>query len=126
MGTGRMTKLMVMVFIHIWMERDMKEIGRKISSMVKGLNPGQMVLTIKGAMLREENMVLEFLLGQIKVHMRDNSLKIILKVKEFINGLMVELMKVIGKIIKWMDREYSHGQMEGNTKESGRMGNNME
>ena len=46
---------------------------------------------------------------------------IILTVKGFMNGLIKGNMKVDGLIIKWKDREFSLGQMEGNIVECIRM-----
>ena len=94
----------------------MKGIGKKTNNMVTVSNPGQMVLITKVTMLRERNMELECLLGQIKAHMKDNFMKITLKGKEFINGLMAELMKETGKTTKWMDTEYLPGLMVGDMK----------
>lgn len=44
--TGRMIKLMVMDFIIILMEPDMKVNGMRINKMVMELKPGPMVLNI--------------------------------------------------------------------------------
>ena len=41
-----------------------------------------------------------------------NSIITIYKEKEFISGLIKDNMMEIGKIIKWMEKEYSHGVMD--------------
>jgi len=47
-----------------------------------------------------------------------NLLTITFRVKEFIFGLINEGMKEIGKLIRWMVGEYSHGLMAENTREN--------
>jgi hypothetical protein len=54
------------------------------------------------------------LIGQMVVHMLVSLLIIIFMEKDIIYGLMVENMKEIGKIIKWMDMVILVGLMEGN------------
>ena len=44
MATGKTIKLMAMEYIVIWMEQGMKDVGKKINSMVKDLRPGLMEL----------------------------------------------------------------------------------
>lgn len=58
-------------------------------------------------------MGLEHLLGVIKVHIRVNLLTITFMGKVCINGLMGENILEIGRIIRWMVREYLLGGMEG-------------
>lgn len=54
------------------------------------------------------------LIGQMVVHMLVSLLIIIFMEKDIIYGLMVENMKEIGKIIKWMGMVILVGLMEGN------------
>mmetsp|Transcript_19148 Transcript_19148/g.2611 ORF Transcript_19148/g.2611 Transcript_19148/m.2611 type:complete len:103 (-) Transcript_19148:233-541(-) len=50
--------------------------------------------------------------GKMEAFTMENFNIIIYMVKEYINGLMAENTKEIGKIIKCMDTVYSHGPMK--------------
>lgn len=99
----------------------MKATGKKTNNMVKVLRHGLMVLPIKEIILRERNMGLDALPGLTIAPILVNSLKTILKVRVFINGLMGESMMGSGKIIRWKDMEYLPGLMVGNMKENTEM-----
>ena len=71
-----MIKHMDMVYIHISMELNMKDIGKKINKMEKEKKVGQMV-----------------------PHMKEIINKVKKVAKVFLNGLMEVYMKVISKII---------------------------
>ena len=53
-------------------------------------------------------------------------LRMILKVRGFIYGLMVDHIQDLGRIIRFMDMEYMIGGMEINMKEITKMIKNME
>lgn len=63
-------------------------------------------------------MVKENSTGQMEVTMMVILNKITFMDMVFMNGLMVENIKVNGKIIKCMEKEISLGQMEENMKET--------
>lgn len=56
--------------------------------------------------------VKEFLLGVMEVDMKENLIIIIFMEKEYINGEMVDNIAVSGKMIRWKEKVISHGQME--------------
>ena len=68
---------MDMVYIHILMELNMKEIGRKINKMEQVRKVGQMVLHMKEIINKERKVAKVNLNGQMEVLMKDN-LKIII------------------------------------------------
>ena len=74
----------------------MKEIGKKINSMVKERRRGQMVHVMKANMQKVKNMV------------KANS-----------SGQMAPHMKACSKIIIFMDMVFTFGQTIGDTKENG-------
>ena len=55
-GSGQMTNLTVMELIYIPVDAPMKESGKMISSMGKGVNSGLMDPFIKGSICMEKNM----------------------------------------------------------------------
>jgi hypothetical protein len=97
---GRMIKLMAMVNICTWMVLVMRDIGKKINSMVSGEKFGLMAQHLKVNMLMVRNMVKVHLLGLIVVSIQVNSLITIFMAKEFTNGLTKDFMRVNGLIIK--------------------------
>ena len=56
--------------------------------------------------------------GQMAQNTQEISITIILKEKEYTNGLMVECMKGNGRITKCTAKEFSLGEMECDTKET--------
>jgi hypothetical protein len=64
---GRKTRLMEKELIIILMEPDMREIGKKISSMEEEKRRGPMVLSMKVIIKMERNMALESSSGQMEV-----------------------------------------------------------
>ena len=85
-----MIKLMVMVFIAILMEPDMKENGKKISNTVRVLKHGPMAPNSKVNMSKERNTEKVLSHGLMDQLIPDNSLRIIFKETESITGLMEE------------------------------------
>jgi len=43
------------------------------------------------------------------VNIEDSLFKTILRAKVFINGLMADSMRALGKLIKWKVKDYLHG-----------------
>lgn len=76
-----------------------------INKMEKEKKFGQMVLVMKDYIIKEKNMEMEYLNGQMDQFMKENSFKIIFKDKVNIDGKMVENILENGKIIKWMAKE---------------------
>jgi hypothetical protein len=96
----------------------MKAGGEKISSMVRGLKLGLMVLHTKVTMLTGRNTDEVASPGQIRAHIPETSSRITSKAKAFIIGVTVESTREIGKTTKWRDSEISNGLMVESTKES--------
>ena len=78
----------------------MMEHGLKINNMGRPQKHGQMVLNSRVIILWAKNKEKGFLIGKMEVNMKANFSKIIQKAKVHMNGLMVENIQVIGKIIK--------------------------
>lgn len=107
-----------MAFIHIWMEHNIKENGKRINNTEREEKPGLMEQCMKEIMSQEKSMEWVNFNGQMVRFIRDNSSIIILKGQENINGQMEELITENGKIIKCMEEVCLPGQMEGNMKEN--------
>jgi thiamine phosphate synthase YjbQ (UPF0047 family) len=56
--------------------------------------------------------------GAMVVFLQETSTTITLKEKELMNGMMADAMRVTGKIIRWMVKEYSLGLTVENMKGS--------
>jgi hypothetical protein len=146
-ATGKMIKPMATESIVTWTAPAMKDIGKKTSSMVMVLRPGLMVQVIKVTMLKERNMERANSHGLMEALIKESSTRTISKDMASINGLMEEYTKVSGRTTKWKvtvsscgptaestrvstwmikrkEEVYSIGQMEGNTRETGKMENN--
>ena len=78
----------------------------------------EIIVTVK-------NMAKANFYGQTVRLMKENSLKITLKEKVLINGLMEECMWGIGRIIKWMEEVFLLGKMVENMKVIIKMIKNM-
>lgn len=113
-----MIRQRVMVFTHIKMELNIKDLGRMTNSMEQEKRHGQMELHMRGIMCLVKSMEEVHLYGQMDLFIMANFNIIILRELVNINGLMVDLITVIGKIIKCMDRVYSFGLMEEDMKEN--------
>jgi len=100
------------------MALDIKDSGKRISSMEKDLRHGQMALVTRVNMLREKNMVRANSHGLMEAHMKESLLRTTLKDRESICGQMEEFTTGNGKIIRWKEEAFSHGLMAGNTKGS--------
>jgi len=85
---GRMIKPMVMECICIRMEPSMKECGRMIYRMEKGLRYGKMVVIILGYIRKERNMDMETIIGVMVVFIKGSGTRIGLVVMESIHGKM--------------------------------------
>lgn len=111
--TGIMIKQKVMAYILIWMEHNIKVLGKMINSMVKGKKRGQMVLVMREIIFLVKNMERELSYGLMVPYILVNSTTIILKVLANINGQMGDHSMETGKIIKCMGKEFLIGLMEG-------------
>lgn len=118
---GKMTKLMVKVFIPTWMELDILDHGSKINNMDKESKLGPIMLIMKDHMTWVKNTVMENSIGLTDLYMMVNSKKIIFTEKVFTNGLMEENTMETGKITKWTVMENSLGLMEEDTLENTKM-----
>jgi hypothetical protein len=113
-----MIRQKALVYILIWMELNMKVNGKKINNMARAKRLGQMEHCTRETMYMGRNMELASSYGQMDLFIMANSSTIILKVKVNTNGLMVELLKVIGKTTRCTVKECLHGPMVGNMKEN--------
>ena len=95
-----MIKQMVKEHMYIRMVHNIMGIGQMINNMDLVQKYGQMVLGMRDNIYMEKNMEKENLIGLITHRMLENSQRIIYMERDFINGLMVESIKVNGKIIK--------------------------
>jgi len=96
----------------------MMEIGKMINSMVTERKPGLTKLFIKEIISMEKNMERVHFYGKMTAVMKVNSLKTIFKVLVNTFGKMVGLMKVSGKITKWMEKGFLRGLMEEGMKDN--------
>ena len=117
-GTGLMIKPMDLEFIHIWMEPDTKDIGKKINNMAKAKKHGLMVLFMRESIRMEKSIIRECLGGQMEQSIMENSMIIIFTAKVAISGQMEESTMVIGDTTRCMEAESSGGQMEEGMRES--------
>ena len=108
-----MTKLMEEEYTSTWMELSIRESGEKTSSMGMGLKHGQMVLGTMGITNMGRNMEQGLLSGLTTHNTLESFITIIFMGRECILGVMAGNMKENGEIIKCMEKEPSHGQMEG-------------
>jgi len=69
-ANGKTIKLTESEFTHILMVHDMRDVGRKINSMVKVLKLGQMVQVTKEPMLKVKSTVSAASHGLIPVHIQ--------------------------------------------------------
>lgn len=97
---GKMIKLVVKVYIYIKMVVNMMENGRMICNMVMVQKFGQINQVLQVIIMKVKNMAKAKYNFVMVLHMKviQNIMK--LKVMVFINGLMVNFMKVNGIIIK--------------------------
>jgi hypothetical protein len=96
------------------------ETGKMINNMAAARKRGLIKLFIKEIISMGKNMEREHFYGKMTVVMRVNSLKTTFKVSVNISGKMVGPMKVSGKIIRWMEKEFLHGLMEEDMKDNTR------
>ena len=107
-----------MEFTVTWMELNMKETGKAISSTDKVLRHGQMVPNMMDNTFMERSMDKVDLLGLTVAHTSDNSKRTTFKVTVLTTGQMEECSSALGSTIKWKDMVHSRGQTEENTKET--------
>jgi hypothetical protein len=117
-GTGLTTKLMDMVCIHIWMGRDMRDIGRKINSMEKGKRLGLMAHYMMETMWMGRSTGRGLSAGLTQPLTREISMTIIYTALGLTSGLMAGSSQESGGRTKCMERVFSSGPMEDDTKEA--------
>ena len=113
---GLMIRHMVMVFTAILTEQNTKEIGLRISSMVRELRLGQTVQNMTVFTFMERNMDLEGLLGRMEVRTMGSLKRTIYKDRALTTGLMEGCSSAPGSITKWKVPELSRGLMAGSTR----------
>lgn len=102
---GKMIRLMIMGELFMQMAMYMRDIGSRDRLMVQeNISTIQMILQkflfIQGNLKMEKRMALENLFGLIKALMQVDFKTIRFMEKVFINGVMEEIMKEIGKMGK--------------------------
>jgi hypothetical protein len=108
-ANGKTTKLTEMEFILMLMELNIWDNGKMINKKDMVQKFGQMEQNTKEITSKEKNKVKDNFIGQMDLSMMDSLVTIISMAKEYTHGLMVGLIKVNGKIIKWMESENSFG-----------------
>lgn len=103
MASGLMIKLMDMEYISMLMERNMKENGKTIYSMVRVLRPGLMAPNMMVIMHLGVSMESDLISGMMALNTQEIGMKIKLVVLVFILGWMVETMRENGRITTWRD-----------------------
>lgn len=92
------------------MERSIRAIGKKISSMGKEGKRGWMGLCMMATITMGKSKAWAFLNGQMALFTRASSTITTLKAREGTVGLMEEPTLVRGKAIKCTELVFSHGQ----------------
>lgn len=104
--------------IRIWMGRNTSVNGRKINNTAKVKKHGPIMPCTKASITLEKSKESVTFSGQMDQYTLDNSLITILKGKVSTNGQMDDVLMESGATIKCMEKEYLHGLMAGNMKES--------
>lgn len=115
--SGWMIRPTALVCTATWMELNMRVTGRRTNSMVKDSRLGQTVLATTGSTSRGKSTVKANSPGLMAAPITENSLKIILRVRESTIGPTDVNTTAPGKIIKWKATAYSRGQTEGDTRD---------
>ena len=116
--SGRTIKLMAMGSTLIKMERDMKDIGEKISRMGKVRRLGPTVPSMKENMLRQKNKDKGSSIGLMAALILGALFGMILKVMGSTDGQTAVCTMDSGVTIKLKATGYSDGQTEEDTKDS--------
>lgn len=111
--------LMLMVLL-------MKEIGMKINKTVMVLKLGLIMPVMRVIIRWVRSMGKENSNGQMALNSRVSLLRMTLKDMASIHGLMIENMKVNGRLTRWMVRVHSIGLIRESMKESIRMVKSMD
>lgn len=112
-ATGSMAKHMVMENSLMLMDLLIVATGYMTIRRVTVKKIGLMVHNLRGNIETDRSLVVEFLNGNMETRTEDNSTTTKLKVLANTLGRMAVLTKVTGKTTKCMDKESSHGLMEG-------------
>ena len=99
----------------------MKVLGRKIVRMVEELKLGPMEQDMKENTSKERNMGKETFSGRMD---RDTKVSLLTTTSmelESMNGRMVDVMKALGRITKWMEKEFLIGLINDDTSGSIKM-----
>lgn len=108
-----MTKPMEKELTLIWTVLSTKESGERINNMVRELSNGLIKPDTRDSMRTVKNMAKVPSTGQIIQCTRADFLTIIFMEREFTLGLMVDVMKGTGRIIRWTAMVSLHGPTEG-------------
>ena len=114
---GRTIRPTDMVSIAIWMGPNTKDIGQRISSMVKDWRLSLTVLNTTANTYKVKSTEKASAHGPMVVLITESLLRIIFKVKVNITGPMVVSMTVSGKTTKWKVMECLRGQMVDATRD---------
>ena len=118
MATGRTTKRMDLANTLTLTVLSTKDIGLTISNTEKERNIGLMALSMRVNTSTEKRMDMDNFCGLIGRAIAENLLIIIFMAKVLIHGLTVEFTTETGNRIRCMEKVFSLGQMDGNTKAS--------
>lgn len=121
MEIGSMTKLMALEYTCIKMEPNMKDIGRMTYSMAKVLKNGATDHHMMENIFKAKSMVTAIISGTMALSTRGIGVKIRLKGKEPILGLMVDYTWATGKLITCTEKASIPGLMEENMTANTRM-----
>lgn len=111
-----MIKLKASVFILITTALDMRDFGRRISSIVRVKKPGLISRFIRGTISRGKSTAKASSSGQMVLFTMVIFMITTFRVTESTSGLMEECIVVIGRTTKCTARESLHGQMAENMK----------
>lgn len=109
MVSGRMIRLMDMVFTTIQMEQNMKVNGMKTSNMERASKYGRTTLVMKDNIKKVRNMAMVTSFGLTAQLTMVNSLTTIFTGLVLTNGQMVVSTRVIGQLTRCMERVFSLG-----------------
>lgn len=123
---GLMTKLMVLEYIFIQTEQDMKVIGQKMPKTGKERRSGLMALFLKGLTKKVKSMEKVITFGVIIPSTKETGRIITSTDMELTSGLMEDNIKETGKTITCMAREFTPGLMAGAMKANTTMTKNMD
>jgi archaellum component FlaG (FlaF/FlaG flagellin family) len=111
-ASGSTIKLTGKEHTFIWTEQDILVTGKKTNSMAMVSRPGQMGQDTKGSIFWAKNTVMELSNGLMDQCISDNSTITIFMEQEYTHGAMEGNTKVNGEVIRCMVGAPSPGQMD--------------